>query len=96
MAHKSSDIRSGSKTGKSRSEQMFSDLPPEADLTADIVDVSQAPIADSCSAIKAQWIDNLLNHLVGALLELHRHVEAERLGGLHVNNQLQFRNLLYR
>jgi hypothetical protein len=31
------------KTGKSRSEQLFSDLPPKADLTADIVDVSQVP-----------------------------------------------------
>ena len=30
------------KTGKSRSEQLFSDLPPEADLTADIVDVAKA------------------------------------------------------
>jgi hypothetical protein len=39
------------KTGKSRSEQLFSDLPPEADLTADIVDVSQVqPKADACSA----------------------------------------------
>jgi len=27
---------------------------------------------------------NLLDHLVGALLELHRHVEAKRLGGLEV------------
>ena len=34
------------KTGKSRSEQLFSDLPPEADLTADIVDVSQVPCVD--------------------------------------------------
>jgi hypothetical protein len=33
----------GVKTGKSRSQQLFSDLPPEADLTADIVDVSQVP-----------------------------------------------------
>ena len=35
------------KPGKSRSEQLFSDLPPEADLTADIVDVSQVPEPDS-------------------------------------------------
>jgi hypothetical protein len=35
------------KTGKSRSEQVFSDLPPEADLTADIVDVSQVPHPDN-------------------------------------------------
>ena len=35
----------GVKPGKSRNEQLFSDLPPEADLTADIVDVSQVPLA---------------------------------------------------
>jgi Putative transposase len=29
------------KTGRFRSKQLFSDLPPKADLTADIVDVSQ-------------------------------------------------------
>jgi len=31
----------------------------------------------------------LLDHLVGALLELQRHVEAERLGGLEVDHQLE-------
>ncbi len=33
----------GSKPVNSRREQLFSDLPPEADLTADIVEVSQVP-----------------------------------------------------
>jgi hypothetical protein len=41
------------KTGKSRSEQLFSDLPPEADLTADIVDVSNVPTPDSCTAVNS-------------------------------------------
>src|SRR6516165_10210731 len=31
----------------------------------------------------------LLNHLVGALLEMQRHVEAERLRGLEVDRQLE-------
>ena len=31
----------------------------------------------------------LLDHIVGSLLELHWHVEAERLGGLHVDHQLE-------
>ena len=39
-------VSSGVKTGKSRSEQLFSGFPPEADLTADIVDVSKVPQAD--------------------------------------------------
>jgi hypothetical protein len=29
------------------------------------------------------------DHLVGALLELQRHAEAERLGGLHIDHQLE-------
>src|SRR3954468_7730779 len=35
-------------------------------------------------------LDKLFDDVVGALLELHRHVEAERLGGLHVDHQLEF------
>jgi hypothetical protein len=31
----------------------------------------------------------LFDHLVGALLELQRHAEAERLGGLHIDHQLE-------
>ena len=32
---------------------------------------------------------HLLDHLVGALLKLPGHVEGERLGGLHVDHQLE-------
>ena len=42
-------VRVGVKIGKSRSEQLFSDLPPEANLTADIVDVSKVPGTDIAS-----------------------------------------------
>ena len=31
----------------------------------------------------------LLDHLVGALREMRRHVEAERVGGLEVDHQLE-------
>ena len=33
---------------------------------------------------------SLFYHPVGALLKLQRHVEAERLGGLQVDHQLEF------
>src|SRR5262249_36426299 len=38
-------------TGKSRSEQLFSELPSEADLTADIVDVSQCQCQTSAALV---------------------------------------------
>jgi hypothetical protein len=38
----------------------------------------------------------LLDHLVGALLEVHGHVEAERLGGLHVYHQFELDRGLHR
>jgi hypothetical protein len=36
-----------------------------------------------------KWRDPLFNHLVGALLKMQSHVEAERLGGLEVDHQLE-------
>jgi hypothetical protein len=36
-----------------------------------------------------------LDHLVSALLELHRHVETERLGGLDVDHQFELNRGLY-
>ena len=43
-----------------------------------------------CTATNdAQSCNDLLDHLVGALLELHRHIKAKRLGGLHIDHQLE-------
>src|SRR3984893_11480742 len=48
--------------------------------------------ADMC----VQQVCNLLDHLVGELLKLPRHVEPERLGGLHVDHQVELNRCLYR
>ena len=37
---------------------------------------------------------SLFNHLVGTHEQRHRHVEAERFGGLEVDDQLELRRLL--
>ena len=38
----------------------------------------------------------LLDHLVGKRQQPIRHIQAERLRGLEIDDQLQFRGLLYR
>ena len=35
------------------------------------------------------WL-GLFDHLIGALLEMYRHVKAERLGGFQIDHQLEF------
>ena len=40
--------------------------------------------------------NDLLDHLIGASEQLWRHRNAERLGGLEVQEQFDFRGLLYR
>src|SRR5262245_14009721 len=51
------------------------------------------PIGDlsRCSSVL-----RLLDHLVSKLLEMQRHVEAEHLGGLEVDDQLELGGQLYR
>jgi hypothetical protein len=39
---------------------------------------------------------SLLNRLVSATEQRNRHSEAERIGGFHVDDQLDFRGLLDR
>src|SRR5258706_13610117 len=48
------------------------------------------------SETSSQQICSLLDHLVGELLKLPRHVEPERLGGLHVDHQVELNRCLYR
>src|ERR1700730_3772766 len=43
------------------------------------------PQPDSCSAAKSPLFD----HLIGTLLELHRHVQSERFRGLQVDHELE-------
>ena len=44
------------------------------------------PIAD----IETNLVCHLFDHLVGGLLDLRRDVEAERLGGLEIDDQFEF------
>jgi hypothetical protein len=53
--------------------RIMSALPPKADIGCACWNVRLVPIAD---------IRHSLNYLLGALLKLQRHVEAERPGGL--------------
>src|SRR5215831_6575966 len=60
-----------------------------------LVDPTRLPLAavSRCSNTGVQRPD-LLDHLVGELLEVQRHVEAKHLGGLEVDHQLElYRNL---
>src|SRR5260221_3548656 len=42
-----------------------------------------------------QQTSSSFDHFVGELLQMERHVEAERLGGLEVDHQFEFGRLLY-
>ena len=63
----------------------MSALPPKADMCGATRDVRFVPIAD---------IGDLFDHLVGAALHRLWHGNAERLGGLEIDDQLDFRWLL--
>jgi hypothetical protein len=74
-------------------------LPESSDADAAVVDSLKAldpnrPIreADSCTAAKI----TLLDHLVSGDEQSLRHRDAERLGGLEIDHQLEFRGLLNR
>jgi len=41
-------------------------------------------------------LDGLFNHLIGQLLQMQGHIEAERLRGREVNHQLEFGGRLNR
>ena len=55
----------------------MSALPPKADMCGATCDVRFGPIADSCTAARTSLFD---------------HLEAKRLGGLHIEHGLVFRS----
>jgi hypothetical protein len=72
------------------SPNAMSALPPKADIGGRHLDVRFVPGTDSCTAANcAPQIATLLNHLVGALLELERNVDADCLCGLEVDHQFE-------
>src|SRR5467141_1888068 len=51
-------------------------------------------VKKSRASIAATWRGRSLNHLIRPLQERRRDRQAERLGGLHVDDQLELRGLL--
>src|SRR5262245_26803926 len=66
-------------------QKAMSALPPKADMCGAIAYVCYGPKADIA----------LFDHLVSELLEMHRHVEAQRFGCLEVDDKLIFRRRLH-
>ena len=69
---------------------MWSGLHQKADFGGSTGDVAEVPVPDSCSAANCRLIDQL----VGVDQQGGRNGKPERLGGLHVDVQLDFRGLL--
>ena len=75
----------------------MSALPPKAGMCGAVADVCFEPIADTTKATRCGLMQctkrSLFDHFVGDLLEMHRHFEAQRLGRLHIDHQLELRGL---
>ena len=68
----------------------MSALRPKADIQSSGWDVRFVPKANSCSAAKSLLFD----HVVGAAEQRLGNCKAEHLGGLEINDHLDFRGLL--
>jgi hypothetical protein len=77
--------------GSARRVRGMSAVPPIAPEFVHCSDLTESAISGlvQCSKIPS------LDHLVGATEQRERESEAERPRGLHVDNQLQFRDLLH-
>ena len=67
-------------------------VPPRAAFYRGDDHVSFGPTGDTCAAAKRLLFD----HLVGELLQVQRHVQAERFRCFEIDDQLVFRRRLHR
>jgi hypothetical protein len=74
-----------------QSARPMSALPPKADMGTRPRDVRFVPLADM-----RKQAASLFDHLVGKQLDRRRHVEPQCLGGLHIDDKLEFGRLLDR
>src|SRR5262245_1933706 len=71
-------------------------ISPKSGHVADIPDRQLRALSDSCTAARGAAVARLFDHLVGAGEERRWHVEAKRLGGFEVDDELVLGRRLHR